>query len=164
MLPILELLERVDRVRHVHFWCNTLPEWKFNLERFDSRANFQILYLAGHGSDNRMHLANDEIIELPLLSERMQYRFAGWTVHLGACETLSGSNEDVRKFMEKTGVEMLTGYSQKNVDWIPSAALELLWFSALQENADFKTIWKKFHDDQLQLVHLNGLNAVFAGK
>ncbi len=160
MLPILELLEKVHRMRYVHFTCNTLGEFRWNLERFKARTNFRVLYLAGHGTTNEMELANGDRIDLETLSDIMGNRFAGWTVHLGGCGTINGSNADVRSFMQRTDVAMVTGYS-KEVDWMSSAALDMLWFSSLQSGDNFSDIWENFRRDYIGLVRSNGMRAVF---
>lgn len=160
MLPVLELLEKVHRMRYVHFTCNTLGEFEWNLTRFKTRANFQILYLAGHGSTNEMHLASGKSVNLEMLSNFMGERFAGWTVHLGGCDTINGSNDALRTFMAQTGVSMVTGYS-KPVEWMPSAALEMMWFSYLQDETDFLKLWKNFRKTHAGLVQFNGMKAVF---
>ncbi len=93
-----------------------------------------------------------------MMSDRYQSR----TVHLGGCELL-GSLPAVRRFMEQTGVRLVTGYT-KPVEWIPSAALELLWFSSFQADKDIEAIWEEFGQTHLGLIRTNGMKAVVASK
>ncbi len=92
----------------------------------------------------------------------MSDRYQGWTVHLGGCELL-GSLPSVRRFMEQTGVKLVTGYT-KPVEWIPSAALELPWFSSLQGDKDIEAICEEFGQTHLGLIRTNGMKAVVASK
>jgi hypothetical protein len=50
------------------------------------------------------------------------------------------------------------------LEWIPSAALELLWFSSLQGDKDIEAVWKEFGQTPLGLIRTNGLKAVEALK
>ncbi len=57
----------------------------------------------------------------------------------------------------------MTGYT-KLVEWIPGAALELLWFSSLQGDKDIEAVWQKFGQTHLGLIRTNGMKAVVASK
>lgn len=132
VLPLLELSEKCSDIKYIHLSCNTISEFKFNLKFLPRKKSYQILYLAFHGSVENIHFADGTGLSLEDLAEIMQSDFSNLVVHFSSCSTLKAEDKKLSEFVKKTKVKMLSGYGKK-VDWNESAALELLFISALQK-------------------------------
>lgn len=130
VLPILELLSKTQGIKYIHLSSNTRPEFEFNLDHLTRRRSYQILYLAFHGQSDQIELGNS-VISLNELAEILGGRFKDLTVHFGSCGTLNLDRRKLTQFTKTAGIRMLSGYT-KNVDWVESAAMDMLYFSALQ--------------------------------
>jgi hypothetical protein len=57
---------------------------------------------------------------------------AGRTLYLGSCSVMGAKRCVIAEFREKTGLDCVCGYAgEGGVDWLESAAFELLLFQAL---------------------------------
>lgn len=127
--PMLQLVEaRHPGFQYVHRRLVTEEELKANLVRIGRFPSFQLVYLTFHGSSGAISVGDSDIT-LEDLAEMMGGRFEGRVIHFGSCSTLNCSPERIQTFMQRTQVTAITGYD-RNVDWIESAAFELLYFSA----------------------------------
>lgn len=129
VLPILELVSRRHGARFSHLNCNTEGEFEYNLKLLCKR-NYNILYFGFHGSGGTLYLLDKTKIELPRLAEMMNCNFSDWIVHFGSCGVFRRPNA-LAEFVEQTRVLLAMGFT-KDVNWIESAALELLLFQAYQ--------------------------------
>jgi hypothetical protein len=131
VVPMLELIARINYVRFTHLTCNTLNELEFNLRSLPRGRNYRILYLAFHGDPGEIQLGDGTCIPLEKLASMMARRFAGWIVHFGACGVLEVPNADLSEFYRQTEVAMMIGY-RNNIDWVESAAMDLILLDLLQ--------------------------------
>jgi hypothetical protein len=62
--------------------------------------------------------------------------------------------------MQSTGVLMVLGY-KKDVDWIESAAVDLLLLNRIQEYKNMRIFWDRFRKNYRKLVRATGLEAFY---
>ena len=157
--PILELLLTSRGTRYTYQTCNTVGELTYNLQMIPRDENYLILYLSFHGSVGKLHLADGSKMSLDDLAEKMGNRFQNWVVHFGSCGTLAASDNLLIDFMKKTGVSLLIGY-ESDIDWIESAALDMLIFDWLQEYKNVGVLIEKIESLYPGLVKTTGLRFV----
>lgn len=156
VVPLLDLVAKVNGVHFSHFTCNTLEELKFSLGKMPRRANYRILYLAFHGSAGVIELGDKTCVSLEELSEIMGTRFKDWIVHFGTCGTIAAERTRLQKFISSTGVALLIGYKGKT-DWVDSAAMDLIVLDWLENRKGWRTVWKRVRRDYRDLIRITGL-------
>jgi hypothetical protein len=154
--PILDVIAKVHHVHFSHLACNTGEEFKFNLRTLPSRSSYRILYLAFHGSPGEIGLADGSHVNLEELSGLMGTKFKGWVVHFGSCDTLSTSTKRLQRFFDGTQTSLLVGY-KGYINWVDSAAMDLIILDWLQYFKDLRAMWKRMRKDYPDLIKLNGL-------
>ncbi len=68
------------------------------------------------------------------LEERLEGACKKRIIHFGSCGTLDIHGNRVRSFLQRTGALAVCGYKSE-VDWMLSAAFEIILFYELQFNA-----------------------------
>lgn len=132
--PALELLDRLEIAKYIHRDVATraeleyylrgttyLAEWAGNRRRY---ASFRLLYLAFHGESGVVRLGRDTI-DLKDLATLLSDRCNGRMIHFASCLSLAAQDAELKKFAKTTGATAITGY-EKEVDWLDSAAFEVL--------------------------------------
>ncbi|HXG02528.1 MAG TPA: DUF6642 family protein [Candidatus Binatia bacterium] len=157
VVPLLELSERVNDVGWAYLTCNTEEELRYNLGKLRHRRGYGILYLSCHGRPGEL-VFDQDTVEIEKLGQFMGDGFANWVVHFGSCATLNVEAARISRFMAATGVSMVLGY-RKDVDWIDSAAIDLILFDRLQAYRDMRRFWEQFRARYRDLVSLTGLRA-----
>jgi hypothetical protein len=158
MLPIMELTGRTTNARLVFLTCNTKAELKHNLDLVRKKKVYNILVLAFHGVTGKIELPGDKLVPLEELAEIMKRGFAGWVVHFASCGTVQVDHERMAKFVEQTGVAMVTGYTHL-VDWTEGAVMDLLLLRWLQYYRNLGALLKHLHKNYPDLLALTGLKA-----
>ena len=132
--PVLHLLEKHQTLKYIHNNCATSVELQFYLERWTLKtySDYPILYLAFHGTENIIHLA-DSSITLDELAEILVDKCSNRIIIIGSCSTLNIDKRYLKNFLRKTDALALFGY-KSDVDWIKSTVNDLLIFEALQTN------------------------------
>jgi hypothetical protein len=128
--PLLEIIKMAYNIKVSHLNCNTLEEFKHNLLLANRR--YGVIYLAFHGRPGKL-LVNENEITLDELAELMGTKFKRCGVHFASCSTLGITKSAIKDFIEKTGVSFVSGYT-KNVYWIPSAAVDLIYLDYMISN------------------------------
>jgi hypothetical protein len=137
--PVLELLERshYPAIRSIRRDVATPGELEYYLDRWRLKKydDYPILYLGFHGDPGTvfMRAGKKEPVELEWLGERLEGACKGRIVHFGSCGTMAVHGNRLNRFMEQTKALAVCGY-RVDVDWIQSAAFELVLLSALQFN------------------------------
>jgi hypothetical protein len=159
VVPLLELVSKAwDReIRFSYLTCNTEEELEYNLKKLRRKRGYGILYLACHGKPGQLQL-DASAVDIERLAEYMDHGFTDWVVHLGMCSTLNVERERISRFIDTTDVSMLLGYKQ-DVNWIDSAAIDLLLFDWLQEYRDMHRFWEHFRLQYPDLIKRTGLRA-----
>jgi hypothetical protein len=155
VVPILELLTKMNGTRFVALSSNTYFEFLFNLELIQHKRGFKILYLAFHGYRGGIYLP-DTKIDIEDLSEVMKKSFRNWIIFFNSCQALKVEKSRIYDFISKTGVMMVMGYKEK-LNWIDGAALDLLLLDWLQYYKDMASFWDRFRRLYKDLVRITGL-------
>jgi hypothetical protein len=116
-----------------------------------------VLYLAFHGRRGRLMLADGNELPVERLTELAKNRLTGCLVHFGSCWTALGEDQ-VYEFLYQTGAAAVTGYT-KAVDWIDSAAMDLLILDRAREYSNAKSLIDKLADTYAGLNQETGFTA-----
>jgi hypothetical protein len=138
--PVLELLERCGypKVPYIRRDVGTVTEFDYYLGRWLLKRyqRYPILYLGFHGSPGKLRVGHGRGagVDLKGLEERLEGACSKRIIHFGSCGTLAVHGNRVRSFLERTGALAVCGY-QSEVDWMLSAAFEIILLYELQYNA-----------------------------
>jgi hypothetical protein len=108
-----------------------LKAWR--LKKYNT---YPILYLGFHGDPGVLFMkaGRRDPVDLAWLGERLEGACKGRIVHFGSCGTLGVHGNRLNRFLAQTGALAVTGF-RTDVDWIQSAAFELILLSAFQFSA-----------------------------
>lgn len=131
--PILHMLEVNGDVRYIHHDVATVEELEFYLSRWKLARyrGYPILYLAFHGEEEKLFVGDIEY-NIDRLGEMLSDSCANSIVMLASCSTLNTDKRNIKRFLRKTRALAICGYKSR-VNWILSAAFEILVLSAFQE-------------------------------
>ena len=146
--PLLDMVTKNYPIKAIYLSCNTRSELQFNLDLLAKRRNYPIIYLAFHGKIGHICVgdAKEPDLSLEELAKMMGKRFRGRVIYFGTCGTAGANSNDLEAFFERTEVACVMGYT-KNVDWIESAAFDLLVLSQLQCYVSLSALDKKIKND-----------------
>ena len=149
--PILRLLEKGYKVPYLHHDAATTGEFDFYLEKwilkeFDS---YPILYLAFHGKPDGLDVGEGDGIYLSGLADRLDGCCTGRVIHFGSCATLWVHGHSLNAFLRRTGALAVCGYTE-NVDWLESAAFDLLVLGGLQDVSFLQARYMRTLEDTLK--------------
>lgn len=134
ILPILHLLRERKICDYVHRGCATISELEFLLKHWSEksvRSQFPILYLAFHGNRGCIVLNNDTEVHLTDISLLLEGKCRRCVIYFGSCSTVDLHGNTIRSFLKKTKAAAVIGY-KSDIDWLKSAACDLLVFDILQ--------------------------------
>lgn len=162
VVPSLELLDRLGVARYIHRDVATRDELVYYLTEWTKKkyAKYEVLYLAMHGDEGGVSLGRDEVT-LKEIADLLKGRCAGRTIHFGSCLVLGASDAELKRFIATTGAVAVTGYETR-VDWIASAAFEVLLLDRLVQGGRGGTVYRHLHRDHGQFATQLGLVAATA--
>ena len=134
---VLRLLETAYKVPYLHFDVATREEFDFYLKKWAGTSfagTYPVLYLGFHGFPGGIWLGErrDNSVTLTDIGERLAGSCRGRVLHFGACDTLDIHGNELNSFLHQTGALAVCGF-RESVDWLPSAAFEMLVIGCLQE-------------------------------
>ncbi len=158
--PLLDLVKRSskEKINYSYLSSNTKEEFIHNFNKFKKLEGYGILYLAFHGSQGKIFFNEGSYLTIGELGNLMRGYFSNWVIIFGSCSTLRILPVGVRSFIQKTKTAMLIGYTKK-VNWVDSAAIELLLMTRLQNYKDMKRFWNFFSIRYSQLLERTGMKA-----
>ncbi|WBB82211.1 hypothetical protein O7606_13075 [Micromonospora sp. WMMD882] len=132
VLPTLELLERLGRIRFIHKDAATPDELNFFLDRWllKQYADYRVGFFAMHGTPSRLHLTDWHSVELTDVAAKMAGRCDGKRIYFGSCSVLRAPDAVLREFLAATGAALVCGFT-RDVDWVESAAFETVLLDVL---------------------------------
>ena len=144
---VLRVLETAYRVPYLHFDVATREEFDFYLKKWAgaSFANTHpVLYLGFHGSPGEIWLGErrDNCLTLAEIGERLESRCRGRVLHFGACNTLAIRGNELDSFLHQIGALAVCGF-KASIDWVPSAAFEMLVLGCIQDVSFTRTGMRK---------------------
>jgi len=132
--PLLELLRYgiPRRLPMLHRAIATREELAFHLRRWRRARRYRLLFLGFHGDPGVVYLDSKQrqVVTLDDLAVMIGRGHSGRLVHFSACSTLAVDRRHINRFVRRTGVLGVTGFAA-DVDWLRSAAFELLILSKL---------------------------------
>ncbi|WP_332643069.1 DUF6642 family protein [Aeromicrobium sp.] len=145
VLPVLELLERLNEAQFYHRDVTTQYELEHHLAKLRrfSRARFPVVYLACHGSETDGELKIDlggSALSLNELAPLLDGKLAGRILYLGR---MVGTARDhtLMQLADATGARAVVGYTAE-VSWLESAAFDLLLLPRLAAAKRVDTIFR----------------------
>lgn len=139
--PGLKLLAQAQNrpVPFVHRDVETREEFEHYCRRWrqKSAARYPMLYLAFHGKPGCLMVGNGRQkkrskVCLDDLADILGTRLKERVLHLGSCNTLNAAEADIQRFLQKTGINAISGF-EKEVEWVLSSVFDVLLFSALRQ-------------------------------
>jgi hypothetical protein len=140
VLPVLELLEKANEpsIPFIRRAIGTISGFEYYLEKWTQKkyVSFPILYLGFHGDPGVLYVGEKKTqpVSLDWLEERLAGKCKKRIIHFGACGTLATHGNRLRTFFQRTQALAISGY-RMDVDWVLSAAFEIVLLSEMQENA-----------------------------
>ena len=140
--PVLEILNKSSQglVPYIRRDIGTMEEFGFYLDKaLQARyKKYPILYLAFHGEKGQILVGDqrksESKVTLGVIEGLLAGRCKGRIVHFGACDTMDVHGRELNRFLRITGALAVSGYT-KSVDWIRSAAFDMLLLDAMQYSA-----------------------------
>ena len=135
---VLRLLETTEyKVPYLHFDVATREEFDFYLKKWAGTSfaeTHPVLYLGFHGAPGELWLGErrENCVTLDEIGERLRGACKGRVFHLGACSTLDLHGNKLNSFLRQTGALAICGFKE-SIEWLPSAAFEMLVLGRLQE-------------------------------
>ncbi len=147
ILRVVDLLNK-PKFDHVHHDVSTEEEFRFLVNKWIQKryASHPILYLGFHGVPGAIKLRNGKnapVVTLGDLGQMLAGKCNKRVIFFGSCSTLYNKPHERSKFFEATGALAMCGY-KKYIDWMLSAAMDLIVLSAMQEH----------------MFNLNGIKAI----
>ena len=135
ILPILDLLYRNNKIEFIYRDCATKEEMEFYLNKWtqEKYAYFPILFLAFHGEEGLIHIGKTKY-PVERLSDILAGKCTNAIIFFASCMTLNIDKRRLKKILVKTGALVICGY-RSDVDWIKSAAFEILALNEMQQNS-----------------------------
>lgn len=124
---------------HYHYDVSTEEEFWFLLNRWTQRRfdTHPILYLGFHGEPGAIFLRNGKKspkITLNDIRDVLAGKCNKRVIFFGSCETMYNKPHERKTFLEKTQALAICGY-KRPIDWMLSAAMDLIVLSTMQEQA-----------------------------
>jgi len=149
VLPTLEMLERLRIATYIHRDVGIRAELDLYLEKWGQLgySHYEVLYFAFHGIPGAIEVGS-ETVTLAELAEKLDGKAEGRVVYFGCCLVMK-DKDAVAEFKNTTGAKAVCGYTKK-VDWLESAAFDLLLLDSLMEDdridARFNRMTRNFPD------------------
>lgn len=137
--PTLRQLETIG-LRHIHRDVGTREEFEYYLRKWSrgKHNRYPVLYLAFHGAPGSILMGdlrrNESMADLKAIEESLKGACHNRVIYFGSCLTLDVHGARLNKFLKTTDALAVCGYA-KEVDWVLSAALDLIIFRALSRQA-----------------------------
>jgi hypothetical protein len=135
--PLLELFQLRGVCNFIYHQCATTEEFEFYIEKWKQssyRPKFPILYLGFHGDADVLYVDSrrgKKPYTLSMLGDILGGSGDNAIIYFASCGTLAVNKRKINTFLKKTHFLATLGYLE-DVDWIRSAAMDLLILDALQ--------------------------------
>ena len=161
--PLLEVIsgQTDGRVKTLHREAATREEFNHYLKIWLQKQNsaYRVLWLGFHGEEGKLAIGSKDSYELSDLSREIAGKARGRIIYFGSCSTLAVHGKRLNTFVAETGVDGVIGYTE-DVDWLESAAFELLLIDALSRYARPKAAFEYLKREHRGLAKRLGLRFV----
>lgn len=158
--PGLQYLERLGRIKYIHRDVGTGEELAYYLKEWTLRryADYAVLYLGFHGDHDGQVQVGRELLELSEVLKPLEGKCEARTIYLGSCLLMGAEDVALTGLVKQTGAKAIVGYD-KAVDWLESAAFELLLLDRLVQGWRSDAFYRGITRDYGQSAHQLGLVA-----
>jgi uncharacterized protein DUF6642 len=155
--PILSLFERLQIAKTIRRDVATREELAYYLKKWCQRGygSYKVLYLATHGCKGTLHLGKDTL-DVNELATMLENKCTGRVIYFGSCLTLALTDEQLQQIAKVTGAKAVVGYC-KAVDWLDSAAFELLALDRIISGSRTDAFFNRFVRDHAGFAKELGL-------
>lgn len=132
--PLLEVLDAQAGLKFIHRMVDSREQLIEYLVRWQVLGGYRVGYLACHGSTGEIHVGGETVSldDLGTLLADEGIDLSGRTLYLGGCAVMGVRRSVTKTLRERTRLACVCGYAgEDGVDWLESAAFELLLFQAL---------------------------------
>lgn len=131
VVDMLEILEDVDGIDFIHDRVTTVDGLLDLLKRWKQKqyAPYGLGYFAFHGRPGKIMIGR-HVVTLDQIGSVLAGACEGRILYFGSCSVLKLPDEKVEAFRAKTKAECVVGFTRE-VDWLASAALDLILLQAL---------------------------------
>ena len=136
VLDMLEILEDVVGIDFIHDRVTTVDALFHELRRWRQKqyAHYSLGYFALHGKAGKI-LIGRRSVTLKQLGDVLADGCDGKTLYFGSCSVLQAPKREIRAFQKLTKADCVVGFTRE-VDWLASAALDLILLQALALGSD----------------------------
>jgi hypothetical protein len=134
--PNLETLRDAYGIEFVHRQIGTPGELRYYVEKWlkKGRGNYRhyrVGHFAFHGSPGVIGVGDGDVaVRLFQLERWINEGAKGRVIFFGSCSTIDISDKRIQSFLDRTKASAVVGFTEL-VDWLESAAFELLILEAL---------------------------------
>jgi hypothetical protein len=144
VLPVLELLERLDEIKAIHRDVATCEEARWDLRKYAEAEYdaYRVLYVASHGEKGAIAWSEGNSMSLADLGSVLAEGRSGYYLYLGSCLTLF-NNAQAEELLEASGAKAVLGY-RSEIEWVESAAFDLILLSWMANHSGHpKTLFRR---------------------
>jgi hypothetical protein len=158
VLPTLDMLERLEMATFVHRDVGTEEELYHYLDKWAQAGyrRYGVLYFAFHGVKGGIQVGRGTVT-LADLAEKLNGQATGRIVYFGCCSVMR-DRQGVEDFKAATGARLVCGYTKK-VDWVESAAFDLLLLRSLLSDQRIDARVNQLRRDHDQMIDRLGFQA-----
>ncbi len=140
---LLQILEDVAGIEYIHHHVDTVEGLFDVLRRWSQKqyTRYGLGYFAFHGQPGSI-LVGRHLVSLRQLGDVLHGSAAGRILYFGSCSVLRAPEPELDVFCDLTGSPCIVGFT-RDVDWIASAALDLILLQAIaiQKDPDAVKRW-----------------------
>ena len=138
--PLLDIIHRVEGAKFIHKQIGIEEELDYYLAKWLQKrySHYRIGHFAFHGEPGLIKIGKTEV-GLESLGEKIGGGAEGRVIYFDSCSTLRLGDKRIEAFRATTGADAVIGYT-KDVDWIASAAFDLLLFQAFCERTTVRGV------------------------
>lgn len=158
----LDFLEHNAEIKSIRKDCSTIDQFNDLIGTSLQKRYKQhtIIYLAFHGSPGSLHVGKRKKIDFHCLAEWLDGRAADKIIHFGSCSTLNIDGWELRRFWKDTGALAVSGYT-KDIDFIESSVLDILYFRKCQESRKMAAIETEMKEYYGRLMRELGFKMIY---
>lgn len=143
----------------IHRDVGTEAELEHYLAKWSQKrySNYSLAYLAFHGTAEHIWIGRSKVT-LDEIEAMLAGKCAGRVLYFGSCSTLDLEDGEIDRFRRAIGARAVCGYVE-DVDWLESAAFELLLIDALTYYERIDAAFNYLHREYRALVDKLGLRS-----
>jgi hypothetical protein len=160
--PLLELLEEHKKVRFLHWRISSIADLATTVAKWPQRQydRYPLGYFGFHGIPGRL-LIGRRHVTLESFGDTLAGRCGGKTIYFGSCGVLGIKQEQIERFRRHTKARCVIGFKEADVDWMVSAAFDLMLFDALTHYQRMDAVERYMRRNQPRLVKQLGFKMFY---